>query len=501
MQINGIYDSLINLQEDAFSKVALSEYERTLSHPNVQFVFAGQQIGILTGPALTIYKALSAVAYAEKLELDTGVPTIPVFWMQTEDHDLKEISELFYFNNSEISKLSFGFDLESSQLNSNRRSVSDFKLSNDDLAKLSPLLSQEHYQFINDAKELRIDDLFEVMLSRLLANRCPLILNPRKFFNVKAVQEKLSEVFLIALDKMQLIDNNLLLASKELENEGGVKIIKNSPLFFYHPHATLDQKGERYRFVGVSSESNNLIDKFEISNIQFRATAKQLKELILNSVNSFSTSALLRPIVQDSLFNTAAFLGGVSELNYHRQLVDIYPIFGISQPKLVERAHVVVLDKKMETFLHEEGLSADRLELEIEEILSNFKDRAQVETLQLGLGRIEQAVIDFKLSLEKIDKSLNEAFLKTSDKFLELSRNMLPKAQKSILIKDESKFKKLSRAKKAYSPLDKAQERVVSGYQISNLVGQEGIDFIYSRIKDNYNSKSSTQITYIVEKI
>lgn len=53
-------------------------------------VTTGQQPGLFTGPLYTIYKALSAIALARRLERDRKVPVVPIFWVAGDDHDFHE---------------------------------------------------------------------------------------------------------------------------------------------------------------------------------------------------------------------------------------------------------------------------------------------------------------------------------------------------------------------------------------------------------------------------
>jgi bacillithiol biosynthesis cysteine-adding enzyme BshC len=55
-------------------------------------VTTGQQPGLFGGPVYTWSKALSALALADALESETGVPVAPVFWAATDDADLAEAS-------------------------------------------------------------------------------------------------------------------------------------------------------------------------------------------------------------------------------------------------------------------------------------------------------------------------------------------------------------------------------------------------------------------------
>ena len=53
-------------------------------------VTTGQQPGLFGGPVYTWSKAVSALALADAIEAETGVPTAPVFWAATDDSDFAE---------------------------------------------------------------------------------------------------------------------------------------------------------------------------------------------------------------------------------------------------------------------------------------------------------------------------------------------------------------------------------------------------------------------------
>src|SRR6478735_8253503 len=64
---------------------------QALSQPGTVCVVTGQQVGLFLGPLYSLYKAASAVVIARTLQQETGVRCVPVFWLQSEDHDFEEI--------------------------------------------------------------------------------------------------------------------------------------------------------------------------------------------------------------------------------------------------------------------------------------------------------------------------------------------------------------------------------------------------------------------------
>ncbi len=61
-------------------------------------VVTGQQVGILGGPLYTLYKALSAVRIARSASTLLDRPVVPLFWMDTDDHDFDEIAQTHVLN-------------------------------------------------------------------------------------------------------------------------------------------------------------------------------------------------------------------------------------------------------------------------------------------------------------------------------------------------------------------------------------------------------------------
>src|ERR1051326_7167298 len=70
-----------------------------LAQPGTLAVVTGQQVGLFSGPAYTLYKVLHAVKLAEWLTAH-DLPAVPVFWLATEDHDFAEVNHAWVFDSS-----------------------------------------------------------------------------------------------------------------------------------------------------------------------------------------------------------------------------------------------------------------------------------------------------------------------------------------------------------------------------------------------------------------
>jgi bacillithiol synthase len=70
---------------------AKARLDRVISGGGV-VVTTGQQPGLFGGPVYTWSKAMSALALADALERETGIPTAAVYWAATDDADFAEAS-------------------------------------------------------------------------------------------------------------------------------------------------------------------------------------------------------------------------------------------------------------------------------------------------------------------------------------------------------------------------------------------------------------------------
>ena len=117
---------------------------------------------------------------------------------------------------------------------------------------------------------------------------------------------------------------------------------------------------------------------------------------------AWSPGALLRPLVQDALLPTAAYVGGPAEIAYHAQIAPSYAHFGIPRPALLPRASLTLVEPQQARALEAERLSLGDLVGDPEALVSRWAREAypDVETafvrtreaIEREMGAVEEAL-------------------------------------------------------------------------------------------------------------
>lgn len=313
-------------------------------------VVTGQQLGLFHGPLFTLHKAATAVAAARKLQAESGVPTVPVFWLQSEDHDDSEIDHAW------VPRLPGPpVKLHAPLLGTPRASVGSLQVApniDDVLASLDELLhglphSPAVLALLRDAWQpgRSLTLAVALQMDALLGDAGLVLIDPRHPAMAKAA----APVHAKALTQWQQMEQALTERGRELQSAGfepQVQVRPGSPLAFV---AAQGDGNARHRLVKRDDGRWGLSggDPF------FAHTTEQLLARLGEHPEQFSTSALLRPLVQDALLPCAAYIGGPAEIGYLAQIQPLYAILGIAPSRAVLRAGFTWLEAWMPALLTE----------------------------------------------------------------------------------------------------------------------------------------------------
>ncbi len=342
--------AILERQNKAFGcGEATFENLRRLSQAGSFAVVTGQQVGLFSGPAFTIFKVLTTVRLANYLR-EQGLPAVPVFWLATEDHDLAEVAEVGTLDD-EYNLISLADHGDSP---SPRSSVGNVRLtqeSTEALARLEASLPSgpARERLLQDLRQTYTPgatwvDAFGRFTARLLSPWGVILLNPLD----PAVHQLSAEVYSQALEQAPELRATVLERSQSLIRSG------------YHAQVNVPEDST---LVFVTREGNRLPihqrdGDYFVEGTQ-RVSIEELRSELADDPMAFSPNVLLRPLVQDTLLPTIAYVAGPSELAYLAQAQVLYQTFGRPQPVFFPRAAFTLVDHRIEKLLEKYRLSVE----------------------------------------------------------------------------------------------------------------------------------------------
>ena len=314
-----------------------------IARPDTVAIVTGQQVGLFSGPAYTVYKALTAIRIAQDLT-DSGTPAVPVFWLATEDHDFAEVNHAWVFGaDYQPRRLAVASDAENGH-----RPVGDLRVPEWPLDALRDALAG--LPFAEEALDLickayqpgaTMGSAFAQFIREVFGSYGLLIVDPMAPDFRKLAAPILSE----AVDRMPEFIPALKERGKELVERG------------YHAQVLVDDDTslvfllENGRRIPLRRSNGNYVAQTRrISASELAADGARL-----------SPNALLRPVVQDFMLPTAAYVGGPAELAYLAQSRVLYERLLGRQPVAFPRAGFTLIDERAHKKMERYGLAPTNL--------------------------------------------------------------------------------------------------------------------------------------------
>lgn len=461
--------------ERSMSCVALSDSQKKnlamLNSANVLFVVTGQQAGFLGGPAYSVLKAFTAAAVAQKLNKTyKDFVFIPLFWVEDNDHDNLEASLAFVYDN-EFKPVQF---ICSGAANKeNLTSVSELRFNDDIYSVIDEVISllpkNESFSEISSLmKEIYLPGIswsgaFIKLISRILA--------PRGMLFVSAAEIRKAGLFGAAILRELEIpgkSNEIVNQANALLLENGYKIqARSSEINLF-----LHENGKRLKIVN----SNENIDLWVAGGREY--SSAELVKLAIDKPASFSPKVLLRPVFQDSVMPTAAYIGGPAEIAYCSQIKELHQYFNIGQPAFLPRVSATFLIPKISRFLEKNSL-------EVTHFWRQFSIIEKELTVQLSSARLinifESIEDKLKVAFDEIEQlagGIEQSYVRSAQAtahniFTDLGRlkNKMDSASKKQF---SEKFTSYAKAHNYLFPKSALQERIISVVSLMSLFGLNG---------------------------
>jgi len=436
---------------------------KKLQDPKTLCVLTGQQSALGGGPLYTYFKAVSTIKLAKYCSEELGIETVPVFWSMSEDHDIEEVNNCHLVHGDSLKRIKF-------ESKHPRRPFWDIEVPGEIADKFKEALPEGEHK-----KELT--DLLETLSNCTLA----------KHFN-GILAQLFRESGLIISGSNHIKDLAKDIALQELEKNLSSQVLQTGDLLQAKgyeaafsenkaPNLFLYQERQRLK---LKAKDENYFLKDQESPLSRQEVAKYIEE------NEFSFGAILRPLAQDKIFPTIAYVGGPSEIAYFAELKEIYKDLSIPMPVLFPRASLTLIDKEAHAIFKRFNLKEDQLIIE---------DKDIDPIIQKNTPKEFQAIMDeFSSSEESTLDQLSSKLKEYSpglEATLEKHRDRLAKDRDKLKAKIKNQYlkniglsrKDLENAKNHSYPRSKLQERVLSPLQFYPTHGaKELYDLIYNAI-------------------
>jgi bacillithiol biosynthesis cysteine-adding enzyme BshC len=367
-------------------------------------VVTGQQVGLFGGPMFAMYKALTAVKLAEEATA-SGVDAVPVFWLATSDHDLAEVNhvslpgpdgKLVTFSTSSHSVAG--------------APVSEVRLEEEILRvveEAAALLGEcEAIQFLRESYRPgeSLGTAFARLFTRLFSSWGVILLDASD-----AELHRVAEpVYRAAIERAEDLEAALVERGHALEKAGyyqQVRVTESSVLLFTMRDGARTPIHRRVKGSDKAAE-------FVIGGDAGAETLSsgELLNRIAAAPGKFSPNVLLRPVVQDYLLPTLAYVGGASEAAYFAQVSAVYEILLGRVTPIVPRFSATLVEPKVQRWLRQYDITVPDALRGPDALRRALATHTLPEGVQNAFDAAQQSVAEslaqLRGALEKLDPTL-----------------------------------------------------------------------------------------------
>jgi bacillithiol biosynthesis cysteine-adding enzyme BshC len=436
--------------------VSVAQRIQDLRQPQALAVVTGQQTGLFGGPLLTCYKAVTTVRLAARLQTDLRRPVIPIFWMTSEDHDVAEADHVQLPDRTgtlvTLRHTSWGsppgFIPANLRLGPAILETLALLWSLLPVTEFTPGLREAlAWAF---APERTLADAFGRWMLHLLGESGLVLVDGAD----ARLKRLVADVFRRELDEAPRSARCVLAVSESLRALG------YSPQMEARPDGVncfLLRDGRR----GLTRDGAG----FRLRDGTQVIPASEMRRLVQEQPESFSPNVALRPIVQDSLFPTLAYVAGPAEVAYFAQLLPVYQAFDVPMPLIVPRASLTLLEPRLAQLLGRFQLDLPDLTLEPEQLASRVLRAHLPPDLEATLAKARKAVEEtfqnVGEAIAAVDPTLRATVGQTSGHIQGHLDQLERKAVQALKRRESETRQQIQRVREALMPGGRPQERVL----------------------------------------
>jgi bacillithiol biosynthesis cysteine-adding enzyme BshC len=328
-------------------------------------VVTGQQVGLFGGPLYTLLKAATAIARAREAT-EAGFDTVPVFWLATEDHDFAEIAQVNLPTKEGLKPVAIG---PAPELPVPVGGIALGTRVETALAEVEEILgTSDATRLLREAyrPDATLGEAFGKLIARLFAPWGLIVIDAAGAMDAagRGFHALGAKVFEAAIRKADALHAALVSRDGDLIARGyhaQVKVTDQSSLLFL-----LDEKtGARLplRRVRVNGET-----WWKAGG--HRYTADDLLGILQAAPERCSPNALLRPVFQDAVLPTSAYIAGPAEIAYFAQSEVLYREILGRATAVLPRLSATLVEPKIATVM-------ERHELRLPDVLTTPDALAQ----------------------------------------------------------------------------------------------------------------------------
>jgi len=446
---------------------------------NTVAIVTGQQVGLFTGPLYTLYKILTTLKLTEQLSQQyPEYNFVPIFWLEGEDHDIEEVSSFSFLNASnELQELRY--PSEEKTIGNNLGAVGSVHLDE----SIGMLFSSLHQALLPTEYSSKVFELFEtayqkgMTFSRAFIHLINVLLEDSGliFFDPHNPDTKkiLKPIFEQELNNISHTCRLVITQSELLEKQYHAQVKPRAVnLFLFH-------NGGRY---AIEPHEHG----FSLKGTRRTFSKEEMLGFLDTDPNLFSPNVILRPICQDYLFPTLAYVAGPSEVAYFAQFKLLYENFNIPEPIIYPRCSATIVEERIQKIINKYGLQPkdffteiDALKGRITESISDFKVE---ELFSNTMGTVSESLTSLKDGLESIDPTLVPAMENTLVRMQGALKGLKEKTLAAQVRQHEISLRQLDKVAISLFPNSNLQEREMNIIYFLNKYGLELLRWLRSEL-------------------